>query len=448
MSGTGLDDQLRSLFHRWADQEGEEGARVGCALLHFPSGDRWSLDGNKRFVPASNNKMWTTVAALGELGPHFRWVTRFASDGRRLWIRGGGDPTFDQSTVTAIARSLWKQGVHQVAGPVVLDDSWSEDPPWGRGWMWDDRTQGFAAPVHALNMERNRITFQLDPVEQKPVVRRILPRHSQARVDVRLRWTGTADPEIRIFRTDFNRRYVLEGEVSRDEPEVQAAVESGPEFFAEVFIGALREQGVRVAEDVPVIRGPFAERAPIQLQTESAPLSSLLPSVNRDSDNLVAEILLRTLGIRDRGRLSQEGGERRVRKYFHDRHMQPPTVYVDGSGLSMYNLSTPEALLELLIWTRRSAPQFGLWLDSLARYGRTGTLKDRQPLLSEGVEVAAKTGSLTGVKCLSGYLIAQEEPVVAFSLLINGLLKEQNGEKLQDRFLQLVSSRLRNKPFP
>ncbi|GGA36007.1 peptidase S13 [Kroppenstedtia guangzhouensis] len=430
-------ERLKALIDDWSRRSGETGARVGCDLFCFRTGKRWGIDANKGFTPASNQKLWTTLVALDELGPDYRWRTRFAAGSGCLYIRGGGDPSFDESCALRVACELKERGLTRL-DEVRLDDGLSSGHPWGKGWMWDDLAHGYGAPIHALIMERNRVTFHFDPVSEPPKIVRVSPRFCQGAAQTMLNWTEKPEAEVEIFRIGAEQ-FEIKGEISRREPELEAAVAQGPEFFAEVMIGALREKGVIVSEGIRVIRGPFSERADIRMDRVSPTLAEVLHQVNKESDNLTAEVLLRTIGMARRGTLSEEEGLLRVMDWFRKAGLQAPAVIADGSGLSGYNQATPEALLNILIWAYRNDPLFPVWLDSLPRYGRDGTLKNRTAVLPQRVEVAAKTGSLAGVRNLSGYFLNNEgEPLLSFSFLINGLLEEENGEKLQDQFLQLA----------
>ncbi|MFD1396955.1 D-alanyl-D-alanine carboxypeptidase/D-alanyl-D-alanine-endopeptidase [Kroppenstedtia eburnea] len=434
----GKRERLISLIDDWSRRSGEAGARVGCDLFCIRTGKRWGVDANKVFAPASNQKLWTTLAALDALGPDYRWRTWFAASSGCLYIRGGGDPSFDEAAALRVAQELKERGLTRLH-EVWLDDGLSSGHPWGKGWMWDDLAHGYGAPIHGLIMQGNRVTFHFDPASDPPKIARVSPRFCRGKANATLSWTENPDPEVEIFRTGAEQ-FEIKGEVSRQEPELEAAVASGPEFFAEVMIGALREKGVIVPEGTRVIRGPFPERADIRVERVSPTLAEVLHRVNKESDNLTAEILLRTMGMAGRGTLSEEEGLLRIVDWFRKQGLHPPGVFADGSGLSGYNQAAPESLLDTLIQAVRKDPLFRVWLDSLPRYGVDGTLKNRTAVLPEGVEVAAKTGSLAGVKNLSGYFLnSQGEPVLSFSFLINGLLEEENGEKLQDQLLQLTA---------
>ncbi|MGF7089209.1 D-alanyl-D-alanine carboxypeptidase/D-alanyl-D-alanine-endopeptidase (penicillin-binding protein 4) [Kroppenstedtia sanguinis] len=432
------EERLKSLIEDWSRQFGETEARVGCDLFCWRTGKRWGVDVNKGFAPASNQKLWTTLAAIDVLGPDYRWRTGFAASSGCLYIRGGGDPSFDERAALQVAGELKERGLTWLK-EVWLDDSLSSGPHWGKGWMWDDLAHGYGAPIHALIIQGNRITFHLDPTSDPPQIAAISPRFCQGKANTTLSWTENPDPEVEILRTGAEQ-FEIKGEVFREEPEVEAAVAAGPEFFAEVMIGALQEKGVILSEGIRVVRGSFSERADIRVDRWSPTLAEVLQRVNKESDNLTAEILLRTMGMMGRGTLSEEEGLLCMRSWFRKRGFQPPGVFADGSGLSGYNQATPETILNTLIQAFQKDWRFQLWLDSLPRYGEDGTLKNRTAALPEGVKVAAKTGSLAGVKNLSGYFLDSEgEPVLSFSFLISGLLEEENGEKLQDQLLQLTA---------
>jgi serine-type D-Ala-D-Ala carboxypeptidase/endopeptidase (penicillin-binding protein 4) len=415
---------------------GEKGARAGCALFFCNQKEEYSWQGEQWFLPASNQKLWTSAVALERLGSDHRWVTHIAVDEGKLWVRGGGDPLFDGAAAQAVAKKLKSKGVYSLTGPLYWEDFFFDAAPWGTGWSWDDREEGYSAPVHGLNMEHNRITFTADPKQAEPCLH-IDPLWAAVQVKHSLVWTNKRENDVRVTRKIEENRFFIEGELSRTDPVITGAVHSGPLFFMEGLIHALRSQGILLSEQPEVREGRFPEQAGLSIQHDSPPLSVCLEWVNGESDNFAAEVLLRTLGRQKTVKGVEQAGLDTVRETLQQWGITPPGRMVDGSGLSMYNLSSPGQCVVLL---RRMLhhPEREVFIRSLPRYGVSGTLKRRDWQPPQGFSVAAKTGTLTGVKTLSGYLLRGDRAEVVFSLMINGLLEENNGEQLQDQFLQLL----------
>ena len=124
------------------------------------------LDGMKKsgFPLGFNNKLWTMAVALDRLGSQYRWVTQIYAVGKTIGIKGGGDPVFSFSDAVKVAQLLKQRGIRRIER-LILDDHSFEALPWGAGWMWDDLAAGYGAPVHAINMEGNRVFFR--PILQR-----------------------------------------------------------------------------------------------------------------------------------------------------------------------------------------------------------------------------------------------------------------------------------------
>ncbi|MDR6224994.1 D-alanyl-D-alanine carboxypeptidase/D-alanyl-D-alanine-endopeptidase (penicillin-binding protein 4) [Desmospora profundinema] len=425
-------ESLRTLWAEWAAVHGESGVRIGCCLMD-PSGRVWwEQDSEKHFIPASNQKLWTAGTALDRLGPEFRWQTRFSWEEGICWIRGGGDPGFDEAQSAVVAVEMKRAGLKRLS-EFRLDCSVNPDPVWAPGWMWDDLGEGFAAPVSAFVSEGNRIRFSAHPGPKGPVWT-WKPEGAQIGLDADVCWDSTRPTDVKVRRKRDTNHFFLQGTLSKDEPHVEGAVASGPHFFVEGLTRMCRKAGIQVDRDPRIRFEPYRQVTNEWIQS-SYPLTAFLSRVNGDSDNLTAEILLRTVGRDHNGVFSHARGLETLSNHWRELGVEPPARQTDGSGLSPYNAVTPRALAS---WMRRrlDLPHRKEWMDSLARWGISGTL-ERRPPLSAPMAVAAKTGSLTGVRSLTGYLLRDGGAVVAiFSLLINGLLEDEHGERLQDQFVE------------
>ncbi|WP_212772709.1 D-alanyl-D-alanine carboxypeptidase/D-alanyl-D-alanine-endopeptidase [Polycladomyces abyssicola] len=435
-------DRLDSLWKHWKSESGEKGAQIGCALFSLTRKEIYGHRDEEWMIPASNNKLWTSAVALERLGAEYRWHTLLEWTEDRWLIVGGGDPVFGQRQAEDLLAEIKKHGVRCMPGRIDWDDSAFPTRRWGTGWARDDLSEGYAAPVHAFNMELNRFSWMADPKEPAPRLR-LPPSYETLPVYWRshLSWTEEEESDVRMMRAERSNRFRIEGVLSRQDPQVTGAVWSPPHFFVERLRWFAKEQGLTVPETWTGRRRRKSGDPIRKAGVDSPPLKECLPLVNADSENLVAEILLHSIGRESSGKDYVEQGIQKVEQTLRRWGLEPPASYVDGSGLSMYNRSSPRQLCELLRFMV-DHPAFSVFVESLAVYGQTGTLKKRNPL-PPPITVRAKTGTLTGVKTLSGYLFHGRTPVYVFSLMVNGVREERSVENLQDAFLRLLADHIR-----
>lgn len=413
---------------------GEEGAKWGLSLIDRITGESLVWQENEWFIPASNQKLWTSAVALDQLGPNYRWRTQYGVKDHTLWIRGGGDPVLSWEDICQIAQNLKKQGIEKI-DCLYLDDSLFQSEHWGKGWMWDDLTMGFAAPIHAINLEENRIPFQLSFVGDQIQAKNPFP-FVEAKLDVSfLKVSPSNETEYTLFRSNKEYEYKAYGIISKDEEEIETAVESGPLFLALALQVACQKAGIEINREVPLfiqsISKELMEKSPIYGFHDSPRLSEVLKSVNQDSRNLVAEVLLRTLSLKQKDTGTVEAGKQIVEEVCTRWNLKLPGIYADGSGLSTYNLSSPFTLRKLLEHMLEH-PYASTFQESLAQLGKSGTLEQRELELPDEWDLRAKTGTVNGVKTLSGYLYQHGKVRIVFSCMTNGLLKEDHGIEMEN----------------
>jgi PBP4 family serine-type D-alanyl-D-alanine carboxypeptidase len=382
-------------------------------------------------VAASNIKLPITYAALRELTPDYRWRTTFAlveqQDGaggetrQGLFVRGSGDPTLTLDDLRLVARQLRTRGVSRLdAGLFFAVGLFREDAlPHGNGSV-----PAWAAPVSPYIVGGNKVDFTLRalpgedqvrvfttlPPEAVQVVSRLALNFGEpSRIAVSQRWTpqrvtftfsGAVDPAVRTHW-------------------VSTAVKEPVGYYFMLLRAALAEEGV--ASDATLQPLPDKGTAPRRVYAhESEPLRALLGQINKDSDNVAAEVLVRTLGLRYKARgVGVEDGlgvvRERIRRDFGP--LADQVALADGNGISRDNRVSAEFLVALL---NRIAAEPGFapeFISSLSISGWDGTLRYRQfPDRLRG-RVRAKTGSLSGVQNISGYLITLQD-VITFSFLI------------------------------
>ena len=398
----------------------------------------------KMLVPASNMKVVTGAAALEALGPEWRFRTTVAAAGPvqggtlrgDLVVRGGGDPTLSgrlqggdpRAAFRAWADSLRARGITRVAGRVVGDDDVFDDVPLGRGWAWDDLGAGYSAEVGGLEFNEGVVEVRVSPGPRAgdPARVTLSPPTGYVPVENRAVTVAAGTPaRVRADRAAQGPGIVVSGTVPLDTAGVddEVAVRDNTLYFATVLRETLREAGIEVqgpAVDADAL--PPAERAaaaaPLFVHA-SPPMREVLAAFMKPSQNQIGEILLKTLGRELRGEGTAAAGAAAIDSLFRARGLPTGALaQADGSGLSRYNLVAPELLAALLEQMMRS-PHWDAWYAALPVGGVDGTLAGRfrgTPL--EG-RLHAKTGTLSGVRALSGYVPGPDGKPLVFSILLN-----------------------------
>jgi len=451
-------------------------------------------NGDKLFTPASNTKLFTTSAALALIGPDYKFRTSVETTGSLdkhgrlsgdLLLVGRGDPNlsgrelpYDLRTqrndhpikvLEDLADSLVQKGVKYVDGDLVADDSYFAFERYGEGWSQADLVWGDGAPVSALAINDNVVFVNILPAD-RPGDRAfvsVVPFADYYRVDNRI-ITTPAGTARRIF---FNREpgstaLTLWGEMPIDDQGANQAlaIEDPAAFASELFRSLLEKRGITVygrqrtrhtelaglstfsVTATAEARGGGDEllhpglpnQTLVLASYESKPLIEDIRVVNKVSQNLHAEILLRLLA-REKGTAPTVGNGLEVLRGFLSKVGIPSDQYVfyDGSGLSRQNLVTPHAMVMLL--TYASNQSWGKeFRDTLPLAGVDGSLADRlKGTIAQG-RVYAKTGSLGGVKSLSGYATTNHGDQVAFSILSNN--SNVPAKKITDAIDEIVES--------
>lgn len=404
-------------------------------------------------TPASNTKLASTALALVRLGPEYRFVTRVLApdapdeQGRLrgdLRLVGGGDPTLSGRVVpyskdakegdplgplAELADRVVLRGVRVIDGDIVGDATRWPWEPYPAGWAVGDMTWEYGAPVSALTVNDSAVRLSVRPgkAEGEPAVVEFLPPLEPFTVHNTLRTRAGAERRIEVARAPGSSVLEIRGVAP---PGGGAAVQwvavpDPAQFAAEAFALLLRQRGV-------VIRGrargltrapgaPWSEPQGLELaRRESPPLAELARIVNKVSQNLHAEILLRETAHVVRGEGTARAGVEEMAALLKEAGAEEKEFDLeDGSGLSRRGLLSAAALTALL--RHMEARGLGeLFRSLLPVAGGDGTLSGRFRGMADAAAIRAKTGSLAHVAALSGY--AGEEPArrVAFSILVNG----------------------------
>jgi serine-type D-Ala-D-Ala carboxypeptidase/endopeptidase (penicillin-binding protein 4) len=412
----------------------------GVLVVDLETGDTlYSRNAGKLFLPASTMKLVTTAVALSRLGAGYRYVTTLAARGPLrdglldgdLLVYGRGDPTVSDSMsgdamapLRDMADSLYDAGVRRIAGRLVVGADVFPGPTLGFGWSWDDLDASYGAPVdellfndgfsvlcvHAGAVPGDSVRVATSPAEHYPPVR-IVARTVSAADTARLR-----TDRLRVATDTTSDMVDLVGTIAAGDSASLTVPLVRPDA---AYLAALREaleaRGITVAGAVTDSNAPIDTLGRLQ----SVPLVDMLPAILKPSQNQMAEMLLRTIGLVQTGVGVADSGARVEAEQLEAwGALRDGFVVRDGSGLSRYDYLSPETLVHVLDAMRRS-PAFDAWYAALPVAGVDGTLERRMRGTAAAGNVHAKTGSLSNVRSLSGYASTRTGAPVAFSIVCN-----------------------------
>lgn len=419
------------------------GAHAGV-VVRDPETDEvlYSRAPDSRAMPASNAKLLTSAAALEALGPGFRFRTEVLTSGEQLgpvldgdlYLRGTGDPTMLAADYDRLAEQVAASGVRFVRGGLFADDSWFDDVPLGTGWAWDDEPYYYAAPVSALtaapttDYDAGTVLVEVTPgVEGRPAGVRLEPATGAVEIDNRAVTSAPGEePDLSVEREHGGDRVVVTGSVpAGSEPvEEYTSVRDPSAYAADLFERALAARGIVVDHGG---EAPAPAQARVVAGRESMPLRELLLPFLKLSNNGHAEVLVKAMGRAARGEGSWSAGVDVLTEELTGLGVDASSLrMVDGSGLSTMDSISPGQLGALLD-NARQRPWFGDWYEAMPVAGNPdrlvgGTLRSRMAGTAAENNVHAKTGSLTGVTSLSGYVTTAGQRQLVFSMLFNDFL--------------------------
>ncbi|MCO6437442.1 MAG: D-alanyl-D-alanine carboxypeptidase/D-alanyl-D-alanine-endopeptidase [Phycisphaerae bacterium] len=398
-------------------------------------------DADAPLIPASNAKVFVMGAALARFGPEFTFDTVLATDGNKLFLIGGGDPALGDEKLakargengTSVfdrwAQAVVSSGKTSFPGGLVADETIFDGEYVHTSWEEEDLGKWYSAPVSGLNFANNCLEISVSPAaeEGRPCLVKINP--ATTRVDIVNRCISSKHADPILHHPAGTDRYFIRGRCRRDWPFPPVSYPQPPMLAADVLRNVLVEHGVQIPEEIRVEqarddKGGIPSNLTV-LAANRTPLADVLHRTGTDSQNLFAECLLKRLGFEAKtceGALLPRGGWRNgaaeVLAILGNAGIHTQGLVIDdGSGLSRNNRCTARQLVEVHRWTR-SLPGGEIFRDSLAEPGEQGSLRKRMRDASDSVH--AKTGTMTGISTLSGFVSGADGSEYAFALMFNG----------------------------
>jgi D-alanyl-D-alanine carboxypeptidase/D-alanyl-D-alanine-endopeptidase (penicillin-binding protein 4) len=446
----------RSTAHaQWAVSV--QSLRTGATLF--------SLNRARFMIPASSQKLLTSAVAAERLGWDYRYTTRLVStapigeDGTLdgdVVIVGSGDPTINPRhperwrAFDDWAAALREKGLKIVSGRLIGDDNAFAEPAWGFGWSWDDLSFGYGAEPSALQFNENQVEVQVGPgmAEGSRAIISTSPLGSGLVVEHRVETVAAGAPtSLSIARMPGTSFLSVRGRIAVDAKPatLYASVENPTRFFVTALREALARHGIYVAggvADVDELHAPLTLVAVHELIVDhSPPLVELVDVTLKWSRNLYAETMLLSLSPPGEPATAMRALEP-LRDALGAWGVAPEYYLArDGSGLSRYNYVTADAMTGLLtaMWMdpRHAEP----FQSTLPVAGVSGTLANRMKGTAAEGRVRAKTGTMSNVRSLCGYVTTLDGEPMVFAMLANDFrIAPSDIDAMMDRALERIVS--------
>lgn len=434
-------------------------ATIGIKVASLETGKvLFEQNANKLLSPASNMKLYTVATGLDRLSPDYHFVTSVYASAKPdasgnvpgdLTIYGRGDPSIAArfngdyfKGIDDLASRIAAAGVKRVAGDLVGDESYFSGLPYGSGWQWEDLQWGFGAEVSALSVNDNLVNLSIRPGAQvgAPAVVSTDPPNPLLTINNQLTTATRGSKRNLLVHRGLDSNVVeIQGSLALDDAGFtgRLGVARPALLFIYLLRSALAKKGVIVSGKSRTIApslfvvaaNPGPASGLVELTNlQSPPFSVIGAQTLKPSQNLYAELILRTLGrvvpssssnSPDVARTSESNGVEVVRTFLREAGVDASSLSLsDGSGLSRDDMVTAEATLQLLTYMRRH--RYGnVFRDALPIAGVDGTIRNRMKGTPAQNNLRAKTGELRSASSLSGFVTTAAGEELVFSIMVN-----------------------------
>lgn len=440
------------------------GARFGIVVGDGTGREIVAIRPDERFIPASNTKIVTTAAAWWAMpdaitAPDTRGGTAVRVEGKDVILTGRGDARLSSAAdcvtncLSQLANAI-AAGIRRVRN-ITGDATLFPDERWSSGMSWNNIPTRSGTANSALSLDDNELVATLTPTT--PGAAPQIAHLGYVTIDNRVVTVAAGGKtDIGFDRLPFDRTIRLSGTIAADASPrtLRFGIDDPAHYAAWRLAALLRERGVKVSGTVtsryrmhdPATDDPARRTAPPPRPPEPVWLAALTPpalaedvrTINKVSQNLHAELLLRRTGLID-GTGSVADGQAKVAALFAVAGV-PRTAFdfSDGSGMSTYNRIAPRGMVRLLDWVARQ-PWGPAWRETLPIGGVDGTLARRFKGTALEGRIFAKTGSINATNALAGYMLGRSGKLLSFAAYANDVPGDASGTPIIDAALLAVA---------
>lgn len=440
------------------------GARFGLVVSDGAGHEMVAIRPDERFIPASNTKIVTTAAAWWSMpeamtAPDTDGGAAVRFEGKDVILTGRGDARLSSAAdcvsncLSQLANAI-AAGIRRVRN-ITGDATLFPDERWSSGMSWNNIPSRSGTANSALSLDDNELVATLTP--GKPGAAPKVDHLGYVTIDNRVATVAAGGKtDISFDRLPFDRTIRVTGTIAADAPPrtLRFSIDDPAHYAAWRLAALLRERGVKVSGTVtsryrtldPATDDPARRTAPPPRPPQPVWVAALTPSpltedvrtINKVSQNLHAELLLRRTGLID-GTGSVADGQQRVAAMFAAAGV-PRTAFdfSDGSGMSTYNRIAPRGMVTLLDWIARQ-PWGTAWRETLPIGGVDGTLARRFKGTALEGRIFAKTGSINATNALAGYMLGKSGKLLTFAAYANDVPGDASGTPMIDAALLAVA---------
>ncbi|WP_078553575.1 D-alanyl-D-alanine carboxypeptidase/D-alanyl-D-alanine-endopeptidase [Bacillus alkalicellulosilyticus] len=451
-----LDDFLKQ-------EQNLEGSLVSISIRNPSTGKIiYDYNGDLRLRPASNLKLFTAAAALETLGEDYRFSTELLSDGRKAWkvlhgnlyIRGKGDPTLLPSDIDKMVLDLKKQGIEMVIGDIIADDSWYDDVRYSIDIPWSDETTYYGAQISGLTVsptnhyDAGTVLFTVKPgkdVNDKARIS-VYPKTEYISIINETKTVATEEHnELSIKREHGSNLIKVTGDIPLQSKikSKKIAVWEPTGLALDVFKQMFKKHEIKHIGATFI--GTTPESATVITLNQSMPLSKIVLPFLKLSNNVHGDTFVKEMGKVKKGEGSWSKGLSVLDEKIEGLGINPNELVIrDGSGISHVNLIRANDLTKLL-YVIQEKDWFESFYHALPVAGHDdkligGTLRHRLKGSQTKRKVVAKTGTISTVSSISGYIENSSGDTYIFAIILNNLTNDVNGKRIEDDLITIIAN--------
>lgn len=436
---------------------------IGIKVVDLTTGATlYQRNQNQTFIPASNMKLFSDAAALMVLGPDYRFRNQLSTNASQLqqgvlkgslYLQLSGDPSFSHERLANLIAGLKAWNINHIQGNVYIDSSHAVASPYPPGWMSRDLVYSYGAPAAPLMIDTNRLTVTVNPADKagEPAVIETDDASTSISINNQVKTKGSGKHCGVDFVLDNENHLTVRGCIGVGQwAVIQKMAIRNPLHYAQ---GLIKKQlrDANIVFEGQVLLGKAPKGSLLIASETSKPISQLMADTLKPSDNLYADSLFLHAAEKLNGAPVDWADAQLVLKKFIQQQTGielGSAVLTDGSGLSRHDLLTPHQTVDLLRFLYERFPLSYEYIAALPVSGRDGTLQRRFKKPNQQDMVRAKTGTMTGVVSLSGYLFTANSHTLAFAIFINN--RPKTSPSISGRYRYLVDALctyfLRQKP--
>lgn len=407
----------------------------------------YNYQGDKLSRPASTMKLVTTITTLAmpQADEPFRTEVYYQGTLKKgtlrgdLYVVGGMDPEFNDASMDSLANVIAGLGIKKVKGRLYGDVSLKDSIYWGAGWAWDDTPYYYQPYLTPLILNRGCVDITAEPAAPgQPAKVTCVPASSYYTLTNN---TLTSTPDAGYFSSSRNwlengNDLIVKGNVDRKRSGT-VNIYGGEGFFLRTLQDRLEARGIKFEEEAYGVRELVKDEETTLITIYETPVQQVVTQLMKQSDNLNTEAMLIRLGHQSTGKrhLSAEDGLQAIRARIDSLGLDAKKYRVaDGCGLSDYNCISPELLVTFLRFAHSRPDIYEKLYQALPVGGVDGTLKSRmKPGTPSYNNVHAKTGTVSGISCLAGYLTAANGHQLVFAIMNQNTLSGRDARVFQDK---------------